>query len=62
MAYVLTSLLTIFYPDTVHYFNCMNNLMPYLSVKYQREMVEGNLLRLIIDKCVRYADYDPLNN
>lgn len=36
-------------------------MFPYLSIKYSNEITQGNLLSLIIEKCVRYSDYDPSN-
>jgi hypothetical protein len=30
-------------------------------MKFSEEITQGNLLSLIIEKCVRYADHDPAN-
>jgi hypothetical protein len=61
MSWAYMNTLQGFYPDTVDYFNCLNTVFPYLSMKYSTEMTQGNLLSLIIEKCVRFSDLDPSN-
>lgn len=61
MSWTYMNTLQTFYPDLTEYFNGLNTVFPYLSLKYSAEIVEGNLLSLIIEKCVRYADQDPSN-
>ena len=50
-----------FYPSLVEYFSTMNDIWPFLAQQYPKDLLEGNLLRSLIEKCVRFADADPQN-
>jgi serine/threonine protein kinase len=50
------------YPDMVEYFNCVNQMWPYLQMNYQNELVRPHqrhddyLLALLIEKASRFAE------
>lgn len=62
MSWAYMNTLQGFYPDTVEYFNTLNLVLPFIKIKYYFEMTKGNLLSLLIEKCVRYTDQDPSNS
>ena len=61
MNWVYVNTLQGFYPDTVEYFNSLSNVFPFLALKCSEEIISGNLLTLLIEKCVRFTDIDPSN-
>ena len=62
MQWVYLQLLHKYYPDNVDYFNCLNTLLPYFSIKHQEEMISGNFLSQLIEKGIRFADVEPANS
>jgi len=62
MSWVYMNTLQGFYTDSVDYFNALSTLFPFLSLKFSQDLTEGNLLSMIIEKCVRFTDSDPSNS
>jgi hypothetical protein len=61
MNWVYVNTLQGFYPDTVEYFSSMSNVFPVLALKCHEEIINGGLLNLLIEKCIRFTDIDPSN-
>lgn len=61
MSWVYMNTLQTFYSDTAEYLNAINTVFPFLALKYSSELTNGNLLQLILEKCLQYTDQDPSN-
>ena len=61
MSWTYMNIMQGLYPEQVEYFGILNTIFPFLCLKYSDEMTKGNLLSLMIDKCVRFTDIDPAN-
>lgn len=47
------------YQDTVEYFQTIANVFTALATKCYQEVINSELLNLLIEKCIRFADNDP---
>ena len=56
MSWVYMNTLQTFYTETPDYLNAMNTVFPFLAMKYSSELTQGNLLQLILEKCLQYTD------
>lgn len=43
------------YPDIIDYFNTINQVFPFLSIKYAQELTQGPLLAQLVDRCIAYS-------
>jgi|APSaa5957512535_1039671.scaffolds.fasta_scaffold37945_3 hypothetical protein len=51
-----------FYPALAEYFCTLNQIFPFIAQQYPKELLEGNLLSSLVDKCIRYTDGDSQNS
>jgi len=59
MSWTYMNFLSNFYPDLVDYFGCLSALFPFLEKKFRSDLVDGNLLQQFVERCCRFADFDP---
>ena len=43
------------YPDIIDYFGTINQVFPFLSIKYAQELTQGPLLAQLVDRCIAYS-------
>lgn len=55
MAEVYLNYLAELYPDIIEYFNIINLVFPFLSIKYAQELTQGALLTQLVDRCIMYS-------
>jgi len=50
------------YPDMVEYFNCVNSLLPFITLNYAKEMQQStvnpadSLLSQMIEKAIKFTE------
>lgn len=62
MAEVYLNYLAELYPDIIDYFNTINQVFPFLAIKYGQELTQGTFLQQLVDRCIMYSGQNTLES